>query len=320
MERDEISLATGSGRGWRVPNGQPRGSLIERARAFAIAASAFVTALSSASSAAADPTSSAAEHDDWTFRTFQPVDYVATGITGLLAVDAYFEVPAQPKPRWVGGILFDDAARSAFRLRDPGARDAARSAADVLAAGSAVLAVGIDAITVPLLKKRKKAAIQLGLISAETFALSSLVTTTAYDSVGRARPSYADCQKTPSFDPQCNSSPTASFWSGHTAEAFTAAGLSCAEHAYVHIYGDPLADAVACATMITLGASVGALRVMGDRHYATDVLTGGLVGFTLGYALPVSLYYTRRRDSGSAPLVTLSHTNGGAMMLVSQRF
>jgi membrane-associated phospholipid phosphatase len=297
--------------------------LTERARSLRIAAAAFVAALSCASPAAADPTSPAAgagEPTEWTFRTFEPVDYIVTGITGALAIDVYFEIQPQPKARWVGGILFDDAARSAFRLRDPGARDAVRNSADLLAAGSVVLAVGVDALAVPLLRKRTKAAIQLGLISAETFALSSLVTTTAYDSVGRARPSYADCQKNPSFDPQCNTSPTASFWSGHTAQAFTAAGLSCAEHAFVHIYGDPLADALACAGMITLGASVGALRVMGDRHYATDVLTGSLVGFALGYILPATLYYTRRKDPSEAPIVAVSQTNGGYMLLVSKRF
>ncbi len=158
------------------------------------------------------------------------------------------------------------------------------------------------------------------MISAETFALSSLVTTTAYDSVGRTRPSYADCQKNPQFDPQCNSSPTASFWSGHTAQAFTAAGLSCAEHAFVHIYGDPVADALGCASMITLGAGVGALRVMGDRHYATDVLVGSFVGFALGYVLPTSLYYTRRQDPLCAPAVAVSPTRDGYMVLVSKRF
>jgi membrane-associated phospholipid phosphatase len=72
--------------------------------------------------------------------------------------------------------------------------------------------------------------------------------------------------------------------------------------------------------MITLGASVGALRVMGDRHYATDVLAGGLVGFTLGYALPTSLYYTRRQDPSDAPIVAVSRTSGGYMVLVSRRF
>lgn len=309
-------------------NVRHRGPLIEkRPRCLGIAATALVAALAYApTAAAADPTPTppapppASEHDDWAFRTFQPVDYVVTGVTGALAVDVYFEVQPQSQARWVGGILFDDAARSAFRLHDPGTRDAVRSAADILASGSVVLAVGFDAIALPLLRRKTKAAIQLGLISAETFALSSLVTTTSYDSAGRTRPSYADCQKNPSFDPQCSSSPTASFWSGHTAQAFTSAGLSCAEHAYVHIYGDPVADAIGCAGMVTLGASVGALRVMGDRHYATDVIVGSLVGFTLGYGIPAFLYYTRRQEPKDATSVAVSPVNGGYMVLVGKRF
>jgi membrane-associated phospholipid phosphatase len=43
--------------------------------------------------------------------------------------------------------------------------------------------------------------------------------------------------------------------------------------------------------MITVASATGVLRVMGDRHYATDALTGGLVGFAFGYGMPTLFHY-----------------------------
>jgi membrane-associated phospholipid phosphatase len=113
----------------------------------------------------------------------------------------------------------------------------------------------------------------------------------AFDLTARARPSYEECQRDPTFDPLCGAGSTASFWSGHTAQAFTAAGLSCAHHAYVKLYGGGAADTLACAGAITLGAATGSLRVIGDRHYVSDVFVGALVGFGFGYGMPTLLHY-----------------------------
>ena len=43
------------------------------------------------------------------------------------------------------------------------------------------------------------------------------------------------------------------------------------------------------ATVIT-----GVTRIMSDRHYASDVLFGGTVGFVIGYGLPWGLHYRAR--------------------------
>lgn len=199
-----------------------------------------------ASTAGAQP-AEPAPTPDWTYPVFRPAEYVATGLLGAAAIGVYFFAKEQSSPHWTGGILFDDAVRDAARLRNPSAREAARTASNVTAIASSVVAVGVDSLIVPLLRRRPTTASQLVLIDAEAFAFSSLLTTSTFDLVGRARPSYADCQRDPSFDRLCNSAPYASFWSGHTAQAFTAAGLSCAHHAYAHVYGDPLADALGCA-------------------------------------------------------------------------
>jgi membrane-associated phospholipid phosphatase len=248
------------------------------------------------------------------------VEYVTTAVVGIAAIGAYFIATPQTNVHWSGGILFDDAVRSALELHSQSARTAARTASNVTAVGAEVITIGVDSVLVPVARGRLTMAEQLLLMDAESYAFSSLLTTTAYDVTGRARPSYADCQKNPNYDILCNSAPTASFWSGHTAEAFTGAGLSCAHHAYAHVYGDPLADALGCAGMITIGAATGTLRLLGDRHYATDVLTGALVGFGFGYGMPTVLHYGWPGRRSSAMSASLSPMSGGLGLRVAGVF
>ena len=230
-------------------------------------------------------------HEEW--RRFHPVEYVATGILGPLAIAEYFYLPPQQQPHWVGGILFDDAVRDALRLRSPSALHASWAMADTAGVTLVAISVGLDSVIVPLLRGSPDVAWQLTLMDAEAFSLSSLVAITLYDTVGRARPSYEDCQRNPSAAMGCNTSPDASFPSGHINEAFTAAGLSCAHHMYAHVYGSRLADAFACARDLTLATTEGVLRIMGDRHWTTDVIVGSMIGFSFGFGLPTLLHYVR---------------------------
>jgi membrane-associated phospholipid phosphatase len=44
-------------------------------------------------------------------------------------------------------------------------------------------------------------------------------------------------------------------------------------------------------TSVTLSAATGVLRMIADRHYASDVIAGGLLGFGFGFGLPMLLHY-----------------------------
>jgi membrane-associated phospholipid phosphatase len=232
---------------------------------------------------------------------FRPVEYGVTVGAAAGTFALYFAVPDANEPRWVGGVLLDDTLRRALRLRSPDARDRARTASDITALSTLVWAVGVDSVAVPLLRHGSDVAGQLGAMDAEAFALSSLVTTLIFKAVARARPSYADCLRDPSFDPLCKTRTNESFPSGHTDVSFTAAGLSCAHHLHAAPYGSPLADALACAGTITLAASTGTLRVLGDRHYASDVWLGAVLGFAVGYGVPTLFHYGKvNSDSQSA--------------------
>src|ERR1700690_1066065 len=50
-------------------------------------------------------------NEDWP--RFRPVEYVVTGVVGPAAIAEYIVLPAQRQPHWTGGVLFDDAIRSA---------------------------------------------------------------------------------------------------------------------------------------------------------------------------------------------------------------
>ena len=227
---------------------------------------------------------------------FRPIEYVATAVVGSAAIAMYFLLPPQPQPHWVGGILFDNAVRDALRVHSPSALRTVWALSDGVDVGLAALVVGVDSLALPMVRGSPEVAQQLGLMDAEAYAFSSVVGISLYDSVGRARPSYEDCQRDPSFV-GCNISPTASFPSGHTVEAFTAAGLSCANHSFVPIYDSRLWDTLACGRDIALATSEGLLRIIGDRHYATDVLAASVIGFGFGYATPTLLHYIVPRRS-----------------------
>jgi membrane-associated phospholipid phosphatase len=266
-----------------------------------VAGCALLAALAVTASAPAEPSASSAGDPElvWRWPRFRTWEFVATGVTGTAAVAVFFLVEPRQKPRWSSGILFDDRVREAVRVQGKDGLSTVRTLSDVTGIASIAVATGIDSLLVPLVRGSPDVAVQLLLLDAEAFAISSLVTTSTFDLSGRARPSYAECQRDPSFDPLCGSGSTASFWSGHTAQAFTAAGLSCAHHTYVDLYGGGLPDALSCAGSITLGAATGYLRLAGDRHYASDVIVGAAVGFAFGFGVPTLLHYsygdTRRR-------------------------
>jgi membrane-associated phospholipid phosphatase len=242
---------------------------------------------------------------------FRPLEYVLTGVAGVASVGIYFYLKPPAQPHWTGGILFDDSARDALRVRSPNGLARVRSLSDLTALTSAALVVGVDSLVVPLARGKSDVALQLVLMDAEAYAFSTLLTTTTFNIAGRARPSYEDCQRDPSFDKLCGSGSTASFPSGHANASATAAGLSCAHHTRLALYGNAWADAIACGTTAALALSTAAFRVMGDRHYVSDVVVGDVIGFSIGYSVPTLLHYVS--GSTTAATVTLAPLSGGSV-------
>ncbi|HET8935790.1 MAG TPA: phosphatase PAP2 family protein [Polyangiales bacterium] len=233
-------------------------------------------------------------NQEWPY--FRPIGYVLTGASVLGALGTTFLIDYPNDPHWRGGILFDNALRDLLRARNPGARDAIRVASDITMIASIVQTGLIDGALIPLLDHSPGVAAQLSLINAQAFALNILIATLLFKAVARARPLIADCHSDPSFDPLCDTGAYASFPSSHTSTAFTAAGLSCVHHAYLPLYGDKTRDLAACVESVALATATGLFRIIGDRHYATDVLFGAAIGFSIGYIYPWLLHYRYGAD------------------------
>ncbi|MEO6603129.1 MAG: phosphatase PAP2 family protein [Polyangiaceae bacterium] len=232
---------------------------------------------------------------DWP--RFRPSEYVLTGVAGAASLGIYFGIRNADPPHWTGGVLFDEAVRNALRLHTRKRLGTARFTSDVFALTTVTWAVGVDSLAVPILRRTSDVAGQLVLMDTEAYALSTLITNSIFKLAGRARPSYRDCESDPYFDSLCHINDTSSFPSGHTNFAFTAAGLSCAHHLHLALYGNRAADILACTGTIALAGVTSGLRVFGDRHYVSDILLGAMIGFGVGYGVPTLLHYGKVRDS-----------------------
>jgi membrane-associated phospholipid phosphatase len=182
---------------------------------------------------------------------------------------------------------FDRWAREQLRWKDT---RAAKLGSDVLLG-----AVSLGAAGALALAGREagggRAALEDLAITAEAFSVALLATEVVKLATGRVRPHvWADPARAGEGDANL------SFWSGHTNATFaiaSAAGTVARLRGYRSwpwIMGLGLAGA----------ATTGWLRVAADRHWATDVAMGAVVGSAVGFGLPHLLHGRRRSGASGA--------------------
>lgn len=238
----------------------------------------------------------------------------AGAATGVIALQA-----PPSEPRWQGGILFDDAVRDAVRLQSASGRQRARSFGDVPYYFAPLLPLVVDPLVVAwLVRDDPKLAYNLAFMGLEAFSYAGLLSFVSTRVSVRERPDASECRRQHPDFAGCEAD-TEAFWSGHTSIVAASAGLVCAHHHYLPLWGSPLADASAC-MLATTGVFVTASsRLMADRHYASDVIIGMGVGFGIGYAVPALLHYSRDR-AGVAVSVQPSALGDGASLNVAGAF
>lgn len=246
--------------------------------------------------------------DSWpTFSWLEGAATVAAG-AGTLALALN---PPPDDPRWQGGILFDDATRDAVRLSSQRARKTARTVGDWPYYTAGVIPLVIDPIFVAWLGHGDgKAALNLGLMGLEAFSYAGFLSFVSTRLSVRERPDSSECRRQPGADCEVD---TESFWSGHTSIVAASAGLVCSSHRYMALWGGSVLDAGACVLATGGALTTGISRIMADRHYASDVLVGGLVGFAAGYAVPVLLHYERRRPGITVSIQSNAQCPGGCV-------
>ncbi len=99
------------------------------------------------------------------------------------------------------------------------------------------------------------------------------------------------------------------FRSAHTTTAATSAGIVCANHRAMPLWGHPAADAGASALATTGPVLNGVSRSAADRHYSKDVIARFGIGFGLAYGVPTLLHYAGD-GKGARPDVSLSVSPG----------
>jgi membrane-associated phospholipid phosphatase len=153
----------------------------------------------------------------------------------------------------------------------------------------------------------------MALISLQTLTVIGALQGATNVLVSRQRPFGQDCGQgeLPEDAIDCTGSfHYRSFFSGHSSFSFTGAALICIHHFQNELLGGPW-DAVSCATGYAIAGSTAAFRVVGDVHYASDVLLGAALGTLVGYGVPLIHYRnfgggSRERPKTSATKLQLS--------------
>jgi membrane-associated phospholipid phosphatase len=253
------------------------------------AAISFESSLALAQTEAVAPIEPAVDPLAWqpSWSRFSTVDYVISGALAVSLATAEIAIPT-PKTNFRGGILFDDAVRDALRINTAGGRAAAGKVSDILVATLIGYPLIIDSLLLTgVASKQWDTAWQMFAIDSEAFLMSTLLTAITKDAAGRARPYTESCGSSTCGGRARNQS----FFSGHSAAAFTGAGLICAHHEALPLFEGRGMDEAACVTALGLASATAVLRIAADEHYATDVLVGSAVGLLAGYVLPKLLFY-----------------------------
>jgi membrane-associated phospholipid phosphatase len=239
------------------------------------------------------PASTSMWRSEWP--TFSALEGVGTIVAGAGTL-VLFMLKPPTDPRWEGGILFDKSVRSGLRLHSESARTKVRSLGDLPYYTAPVIPLIIDPLVASwMVRGDTKAAVNLEAVGLEAFSYAGLGSFISTRISVRERPDSTECRRQhPNGDCEPD---TESFYSGHTTIAAASAGVVCANHRVMPLWGNKAADIGACALATTGAVASGVSRMLADRHYASDVIVGFGVGFGIGYAVPTLLHYAGNKKT-----------------------
>ncbi len=228
----------------------------------------------------------------WNWAPFSTADYVVGGAAAAITLATAIIHPL-PAHQLSGGLLFDNAVEKAVQNWGTAPRYAFRDASNVGLSLAATWPFFADSLASAWwYRGSRDAAQQMALLDLETLAVAGAAQGVVNVLVSRQRPYGPTCgtSQLPSNAVDCESSEQyRSFFSGHSTFSFTAAALVCVNHASTDLLGSPW-DGISCGAGYVVAAATATFRVLGDEHWASDVITGALVGTIIGYGVPLLHY------------------------------
>jgi len=226
---------------------------------------------------------------------YRPVgwlDFALTGTFGSATIISRIVGPRTDGPRGQGSL--DEGTRSALRAPSVRGRILAADVSDVILGASVTYALLGDAlVNAAWLRRSPEVGKQVFWMSAEVLAVTLGVQQLTSNFVGRERPYGPTCgsEELPEDTHRCQTQDRyRSFFSGHTSVPFSMAAASCTHHVYLGLSGD--GAWLHCSAAFLAAAASGTMRMVADYHYATDVITGALVGTSIGTLIPLIHYTT----------------------------
>jgi membrane-associated phospholipid phosphatase len=213
-----------------------------------------------------------------------------------------------PTCRWCADNPLDAAVRGWLKADDT---EPARFASDVFLVSTPVVMGGLGVIAANQEGHGENVPLDL-LVVAEATSVALLGNVIAKVAFARERPRVHAMTPLQRANDREIADRNVSFFSGHTAFTFA---LATSMGTVAELRGYRAAPAI-WGVGLPLAATTGLLRIVADRHYATDVLTGMLVGVGAGVAFPLLLH--GRRDGTGTTGASLESArvpiSGGASM------
>jgi len=228
----------------------------------------------------------------WKWTRFSTADYWITGAGAAITLGTAIAHP-RAQHSLSGGLWFDESVRNALRVDTLPNRYIFRDASDVGLSLMVSWPFVADALTTAWwYRGSRDTAQEMALIDLQTLAVTGAIQGLTNVLVSRERPYGRNCgsEELPSDAIDCaNSVHYRSFFSGHSAFSFTGAALICIHHFKNDLLGAPW-DALSCAGGYAVATTTATFRVVSDVHYASDILTGALMGTLVGYGVPLLHY------------------------------
>ncbi len=245
-----------------------------------------------ASRAAPEPASHAAL--EWPYPEFGAAEIVVSG-TSFAALVASLVIGPR-SDHWQRRNSFDESSRDALRVPRSFGRQVVRDTSDALLSLTISYPYLIDALLMSAwVRESPKVGVQLTLATMEAMLVTAAIMGVTKVTTSRERPFVRVCgNDLPLESDECDGGNRfRSFFSGHAAIAFTAAGATCMHHAYVPIHGGGRSEIAPCAGMMLAAGATGLFRVMADQHFLSDVLMGAAVGTASGLFIPWVFHYRK---------------------------